>query len=145
MTDLPRYWSRAFIDRFVERLNEDADFQREAATFSDTIVLQCLDAPGGRDVGAAYTIDAGYVTVEVVDEAAPSDAVRERPFDASSAMARATAPYRIWKELDSGSMNVLGALASPEYRIDGPRLRIMMNLGIMNHMSRVAALVPKSY
>ena len=145
MPDLPRYWTPAFIDRFVDALNSDPEFQREASRFSDVIVLQCLDAPGGKDVRAAYSIDAGYVTVEVTAEDAPSGRLRDRTFDSSRAMARATAPYGIWKDLDTGTLSVLGALGSPEYHIDGPRLKIMMNLGIMNQMSRVASGVPKTY
>lgn len=145
MADLPRYWTPGFIDRFVDALNADAEFQREAARFSDVIVLQCLDAPGAKDVRAAYSIDAGYVTVDVTVEDAPSARLRDRAFDASRAMARATAPYSIWKDLDTGALSVLGALASPDYHIDGPRLKIMMNLGIMNQMSRVASGVPKEY
>lgn len=145
MADHPRYWTRRFIDRLVDALNEDEGFQEETALFSDTIVLQCLDTPDGLDVRAAYSIDAGYVSVAVTEEEAPSKALRDSAFDSDYGLARATAPYWIWTQLDQGTMNVVGALASSDYQIDGPRLKIMMNLGILNAMSRVSAGIEKTY
>ena len=145
MTAVPRYWSLPFIDAYVERLNEDEDFQRQTRSFSDTIVLQCLDTPDGKDVRAAYTIDAGYVTADVLEEDSPSTAVRTGDFDVNGALARATAPYEVWSQLDRGELNVMGAMASPDYRIEGPTLKIMMNLGVINALSGVAARMPKTY
>jgi len=145
MTDLPRYWSRAFIDAFVERLNEDPDFQRHARRFSDTIVFQCLDTPDGRDVRAAYDIDAGYVTVDVLEEEAPSDVVRDGRFDGRFGLARATAPYDVWRRVDDGSLSIMGALASPDYRIEGPRMKIMLHLAVFDALGKVASAMPKRY
>lgn len=145
MTDLPRYWTPAFIEAFVDRLNEDAGFQEHAKRFSDTIVLQCLDTPDGRDVRATYDIDSGYVTVAIVDEPAPSPAVRDGRFDGRNAMARATAPYDVWRRLDDGSLGIMGALASPEYRIEGPRMKIMLNLSVFDALGQVASAMPKRY
>jgi hypothetical protein len=145
MTDLPRYWTPAFIEAFVERLNEDPGFQHHARRFSSKIVLQCLDTPDGRDIRATYDIDAGYVSVDVVDEDAPSAVVRNGRFDSRSALARATAPYDVWRRVDDGSLSILGAMASPEYRIEGSRMRIMLHLSIFDAQGQVASAMPKRY
>jgi len=83
--------------------------------------------------------------VKVVDEAAPSEAVRESPFDRNEALARATAPYEVWTRLDKGEMNVLGALASPDYKIEGATIKIMLNIGVFNALSDVASNIDKAY
>ena len=145
MTDVPRYWTRAFIEAFVERLNEDPDFQRHAHRFSDTIVFQCLDTPDGRDVRAAYEIDSGYVSVQITDEEAPSAVVRDGRFDSQSGLARATAPYDVWRRVDDGSLSIMGAMASPDYRIEGSRMKIMLNLSLFDALGKVASGMPKRY
>lgn len=145
MTDLPRYWSRAFIEAFVEHLNEDPDFQRHAHRFSDTIIFQCLDTPDGRDVRAEYDIDDGFVTVRITDEDAPSATVRDGKFDSHSGMARATAPYHIWRRVDDGTLSIVGAMASPDYRIEGSRMKIMLNLSVLDALGKVASSMPKRY
>ncbi len=94
---------------------------------------------------AAYHIDEGYVSVDITDDAAPSTVIRDAPFNAREALARATAPYNVWVKLDRGEMTAVGALASPEYVIEGPRLKIMLNMGIFNAMSAVSAGIDKRY
>ncbi len=145
MTDVPRYWTPAFIEAFVDRLNEDQDFQRHAHRFSDTIVFQCLDTPDGRDVRATYEIDAGFVTAHVIDEEAPSEVVRNGRFDSHSGLARATAPYDVWRRVDDGSLSIMGAMASPDYRIEGSRMKIMLNLSVFDALGKVASRMPKRY
>lgn len=142
----PRYWTPAFIERFVAALNRDSAFQRTAGAFTDTIVLRCFDTPDGEDVSAAYTFDDGRVVdVDLWIDAAPSEAMRADPFDGGEVLARATAPYNVWTRLDKGEMGVMQALASPDYRIEGPRLKIMTHLGVFRGMNRVAAGIEKTY
>ena len=146
MPDAPRYWSPAFIEAFVEAVNDDAAFQQTARNFSDTIILRCLGTPSGEDVSASYTFEKGQITnVDVWIEAAPSADLRSDPFDPKEAMARATAPYEIWKKLDQGEMNPMQALVSPDYKIEGPKLKILSNMGVFNGMGDVAARVDKTY
>ena len=146
MSDAPRYWTPEFVERFVEALNSDDDFQQAARSFSNTIELRCLDTPDGEDISAAYTFEDGTVVdVDLWIDDAPSAEMREEPFDSSVAMARATAPYDLWVKLDTGEMGVTQAITSPDYTIDGPMLRIMSNLGIFQGINRVAAEVDKTY
>ena len=145
MADLPRYWTREFVDVFVKALENDPAFQKAAKSFSDTIVLRCTDTPDGKDMSAVYRIDRGKVDADLTVEEAPSRAIRDAPFDKRAALARTTAPYRLWVKLDKGEMNVLQAVASPDYHVEGPKLRIMANLGLLNAMNAVAARTPKTY
>ena len=142
----PRYWTPAFIEKFVDALNSDVDFEKTAGSFTDTIILRCFDTPGAQDVEAAYTFEAGQVTdVDVWMDDAPCMEMRNEPFDKDEAMARASAPYSIWVKLDRGEMNVLQALTSPDYSIEGPKLKILANIGVFNGMNDVAAGVEKTY
>lgn len=142
----PQYWTPEFVEAFVEAMNDDADFQKTAGSFSNTIIFRCLDHPTGQDIEAAYTFEDGEVTdVQLWMEDAGSDDFRDDPFDKSAALARATAPYRIWVKLDKGEMTPLGALTSPDYVIEGPKLKIMSNMGVLNGMGDVASRVEKTY
>lgn len=142
----PQYWTPEFVEAFVEAMNEDAAFQRAAGSFTNTIVLRCLDHPSGQDIEAAYTFEDGEVTnVELWMEDAGSPDFRDDPFDRSAALARATTPYRVWVQLDKGELTPLGALTSPDYTIEGPKLKIMANMGVLNGMGDVASRVDKTY
>jgi hypothetical protein len=146
MPDAPRYWTADFIAAFVEALNTDAAFAKAAGAFTDTIILRCFDTPAGQDVEAAYAFEDGEVTgVEVWMDDAPCMEMRNEPFDKEEAMARATASYKIWTQLDQGAMSVLQALVSPDYTIEGPRLKILANVNIFNGMNAVAAGLEKTY
>ena len=142
----PQYWTPEFVEAYVEALNEDAAFQKVAGSFSNTIVLRCLDHPNGEDIEATYTFEEGEVTdVQLWVEDAGDPDFRDDPFDKATALARATAPYRVWVQLDKGEMTPLGALTSPDYQIEGPKLKIMANMGVLNGMGEVASRVDKTY
>lgn len=142
----PRYWTPAFIERFVDALNADVEFEKTAGSFTDTIILRCFDTPDGQDVEAAYTFEAGSVVdINVWMDDAPCREMRNEPFDKDEAMARATTTYAIWTKLDQGAMSVLQALTSPDYTIEGPKLKILANISIFNGMNEVAAGVEKTY
>ena len=147
MPELPlRYWTPAFIDAFVKALNDDPGFEATAGFFTDTIILRCFDTPDGHDVEAAYAFEDGQVIdVELWMDEAPCREMRNEPFDKDSALARATATYVVWTKLDRGEMSVLEALTSPNYKIEGPKLKILAHLDIFNRMNAVAAAVDKTY
>ncbi len=142
---LPLYWSAAYLDVFVAALRADADFQKAARKFDGVIVLRCLDSPEGEDVEATYHIQHGEVRIERAAEKAPSASFRGKAFDGARAFARTTAPYRLWTRLDRGEMNVLQAIASPDYHVEGSKLRIMANIGLFNAMAAVGARTPKRF
>lgn len=146
MADAPRYWTPAFVERFVDALNSDPEFQRAAGSFSNTIILRCLDTPDAEDVSAAYTFaDGQVVDVDLWIDDAPSADMRDDPFDGRDALARATASYAIWTKLDKGEMGVMQALSSPDYSIEGSTIKIMSNIGVFRGMNKVAAGVEKTY
>lgn len=146
MSDVPRYWTPAFVERFVDALNHDEEFQSTAGGFSNAIELRCFNTPDGEDVSATYTFDEGTVVdVDLWIDEAPSDEMREEPVDKEAVMARATAPYDVWVRMDKGKMGAAEALASPDYQIEGSMMQIMSNMGVFRGMNAVAADVEKTY
>lgn len=144
--DPPRYWTPAFVERFVEALNSDEAFQDTAGTFSASIELRCLDTPDGEDVSATYTFEDGQVVdVDLWIDDAPSNQMREEPIDKDAVLARATAAYDVWVQMDKGEMGAAEALASPDYQIEGSMMQIMSNMGVFRGMNAVAAGVEKTY
>lgn len=141
----PLYWSAAFTEAVVKALNGDAKFQKAARKFTQKITLRCLDTPEGEDVAVTYTITNGRVEASRRAEPAPSSALRSAPFDKRAELARTTAPYGLWCRLDKGEMNVLQAIASPDYKLEGPKLKVISNIGVFNAMSAVASALPKRY
>ena len=146
MSDAPRYWTPAFVERFVEALNNDEDFQETAGSFSETIELRCLNTPDGEDVSATYTFEDGQIVdVDLWIDEAPSEQMREEAVDPDAIMARATAPYDVWVQMDKGEMGAAEAIASPDYQIDGSMMQVMSNMGVFRGMMSVAAEVEKTY
>lgn len=145
MADTPHYWTPEFTDVYVAELNRDPDFQKAARKFTGVLVMRALDAPETKDVEARYHVDHGKVRVETDREDAPSSAIRNRVFDKSRHFARTTAPYQMWCKLDRGEMNVVQAIAHPDYKVEGPKLKIMTSIGMLNAMAAVAKRLPKKY
>ncbi len=142
----PRFWSPAFVERFVYRLNRDRDFQEAADSFSETIELRCLATPQGEDVSATYAFEEGTVVhVDLWIDEAPSEQMRNEPFDESTLLARATAPYDVWVKMDRGELGATEVLASSDYHLEGPKMRIMAHLSIFRGLNKVAADVEKTY
>jgi hypothetical protein len=130
---------------FVDALRADPDFVRACRKFDGVVILRCLDTPEGEDVEAVYHLANGTVRVERLAEKAPSASFRAKPFDGARAFARTTAPYRAWTRLDRGEMNALQAIASPDYHVEGPKLRIMANIALFDAMAAVGARTPKRF
>lgn len=145
MCDLPLFWSAAQTAEFVRALNEDPAFQKAARKFDSTVIFRCFDTPEGTDVEMVYRIENGKVTDHRREESAPSPAIRDQPFVKGQAFSRTSASFDVWTKLDKGEMNVLQAIASPEYRIEGSKLSIMANIGVFNAMNAVMNRQPKRY
>lgn len=145
MSEPERYWTQPFVDILEAELNRDPGFQKAARKFQGTVALRCLDTPEGKDVEATYEIDRGRVTIKSEFDDAPSSTIRDRPFDKKRHFARTTAPYDLWVRLDKGEMNVVQAIAHPKYKVEGPKIKIMTNIGVFNAMGDVASRLPKRY
>jgi len=146
MSDAPRYWTPEFVEAFVESINSDEEFQDKAGSFSETIELRCLDTPDAEDVSATYAFEEGrIVDVDLWIDEAPSEQMREEEVDTDAIMARATAPYDVWVQMDKGEMGAAEAIASPDYQIDGSMMQVMSNMSVFRGMMSVAAEVEKTY
>lgn len=146
MSNPPRYWTREFIDTLADAFGRSERFQRAARGFSETLVLRALDTPDGQDCEATFTFDQGRCIRHTYESAAaPSRELRGRPFDKQRVLARSTAPYRLWVRLDRGEIGVAQALVSPDYDIEGSKLKIMRHVGVLTAMNAVVAEQPKTY
>ena len=144
--DVPRYWTPEFVEAFVESINSDEEFQDKAGSFSETIELRCLDTPDAEDVSATYAFEEGrIVDVDLWIDEAPSEQMRAEEVDTDAIMARATAPYDVWVQMDKGEMGAAEAIASPDYQIDGSMMQVMSNMSVFRGMMSVAAEVEKTY
>ncbi len=145
MSDLPRFWTEPFLRQVTEALGSDDGFQKAARKFEQRFVMRCLDTPDGKDIRVIYQVNRGQVDTQMIEVDAPAAQIRDEDFDKDAAWARFTAPYEFWCRLDRGEVNVLQALASPDYRIEGSKIKIMANIGVLNAMQAVIARLPKSY
>lgn len=146
MPDVPQYWTPAFIEVFVEAMNNDPDFLKTTGSFTNAIILRCLDGPDGQDIEVTYAFEDGeIVNVDVWMDDAPCEEMREELFDSDYALARATATYEVWQKLDRGEISVMQALASPNYTVEGNKLKILSHLGIVTGMNDIAARIEKTY
>ncbi|MCA9636222.1 MAG: hypothetical protein KC420_09375, partial [Myxococcales bacterium] len=125
--------------------NRSDRFQRAAKSFSETLILRCLDTPDGKDCTATFTFERGRCVRHTYAEADAPSAMRRQPFDKGQALARSTAPYELWVRLDRGEINVAQALVSPSYQVEGSKLKIMRHVGVLTAMNAVVAGIPKSY
>ncbi len=146
MPDAPQYWTPAFIEVFVEAMNNDPDFMKTTGSFTNIIILRCFDGPDGQDIEVTYEFEDGEIAnVDVWMDDAPCMEMREELFDRDEALARGTATYDMWKKLDRGQVNIMQALASPDYTVEGNKLKILSHLGILTGMNEIAARIEKTY
>lgn len=149
MTEPPRYWTEAFIDALAAAFNTHEKFQRAARSFSETLILRCLDAPAGDggsdDCSASFTFAEGRCVRHAFRRERAPSAMRREPFPKGEAMVRSTAPYALWVRLDRGEMSVPQALISPDYNVEGSKLKIMRHVGVLTTMNAVVASLAKTY
>ena len=142
---LPVYWTPGFTDVFIDALSKDPAFQKASRSLEQTIVLRCLDTPRGTDVLVAYQIDRGRVScAEFAEEPAPSS-LRDRPFDKATTLGRSTAPFDFWVKLDKGEVGVIDVITSPDYQLEGSKLKILRYIKAFARMGDVAKELPKRY
>ncbi|MEM1417092.1 MAG: hypothetical protein AAGH15_19500 [Myxococcota bacterium] len=142
---LPVYWTESFTDVYVAALNGDAEFRKVARKTHENFELRCWDTPRGTDVIVRYRIDGGHVTSQWEEEPAPSSALRSRAYDKRTTLARTSAPYTVWKKLDTKEMGVIDAVLSPLYKFEGAKLKVLSNIRIFVRMGDIASDIEKAY
>lgn len=145
MSDAPLYWSEEFSNDVIATLNADPSFKRASRRFKAEIALRCYDSAEGEDIAVSYMIDHGTVSLGREIEPAPSARIRNAPFDKRRYLARMSAPYDFWCKLDRGEINVLQTLTSPDYKLEGPAHKIILNITVFNALSNAVAKLPKRY
>jgi len=145
MSSAPRYWTDACMTVIAAAFNSSERFQRAARSFSETMILRCLDDPEGRDCVAHFIFERGRCTSHRFVTADAGGHLRDAPFNKKAAMIRSTAPYELWVRLDRGELNVAQALVSPSYNVEGSKLKIMRYVSVLTAMNAVVAGVEKTY
>lgn len=145
MSSAPRFWTEACMAAIAAAFNASPRFQRAAKSFSETLILRCLDTPDGQDCAASFTFSKGTCVSHDFRNAPAPAPLRREAFDKKKAMIRSTAPYDLWVKLDRGEMNVAQAIVSPSYNVEGSKLKIMRYVGVLTAMNAVVAEVEKTY
>ncbi len=145
MSTAPRFWTEPCMTAIAAAFNTSPRFQRAAKSFSETLILRCLDTPDGQDCAASFTFKKGTCIAHDFRSASSPAPLRREPFDKKRAMIRSTAPYDLWVKLDRGEMNVAQAIVSPSYNVEGSKLKIMRYVGVLTAMNAVVAEVEKTY
>jgi len=145
MSSAPRFWTEACMTAVAAAFNTSPRFQRAAKSFSETLILRCLDTPDGLDCAVSFFFKKGSCVAHDFRSAPAPAPMRREPFDKEQAMIRSTAPYELWVKLDRAEINVAQAIVSPSYNIEGSKLKIMRFIGVLTAMSAVVAEVEKTY
>ncbi|MBW2733686.1 MAG: hypothetical protein JRH20_14965 [Deltaproteobacteria bacterium] len=143
---MARIFSREFTEEVIAACNADLELLAQAKLLSGDMVFLASDTPDSKDVQVRYHFDAGRCTTyDFVEEAAPS-ALREQSFHAPvDGLARVSAPYKIFVELDKGVMEPADALNSPDYAIEGNKMLLLpLMQAVMAFTEKVRGL-PKTY
>jgi hypothetical protein len=76
---------------------------------------------------------------------APDPEIRSLPFDKTKILARTTAPYKMMAAINRGEIGVLQVLTDPNYKIEGPKWKVMRYLKGLNSWNRVCMSIPVEY
>ncbi len=145
MAELPRYFTTEFTDVFLEAINKDAVFQKAARSMRETIALRGTDTPDKKDVEVRYRVHDGRIELLSFEEQDAPGPLRTTKFVKGSMLARTTAPYDFWVKLDKGEVGVIDVIMSPDYKLEGPKLKVLRYIRAFTRMGDVAAELPKRY
>lgn len=111
------YFSTDFFAELARRLNEDAEWKKEAATLTTRITLTVTD----RNEAHQLEIATGTVTPRAVKAEDPADFKFEGPWD-------------VWRKIASGETDFNTAVITGKMKFRGSLPKIM---GIQPQMSRL--------
>ena len=142
---LHRFWTQPLVDVMLDKLNNDAKFQKLAKGVEATIQLRCTDTPDGTDVCATYRVGGSRLELIDWDERPAPAPMRTEPLDKKRILARTTAPYPIWVKLDTGEFGVIDAIVNPAYKFEGAKLKILRHLRMFARIADLSQEVPKRF
>lgn len=140
-----KYYTKAWQDECVRRINADPVFGQEAKKLNGTFVFRIYDCPDGKDRTMHWTFKQGKLTdykYEAVQ--APWEELRNAPFSPTWMM-RGSCPYTMMGALNRGDMTPMRALASPQYKLEGNKMSIMQLMKPLGLWNAICSSVEVTY
>src|SRR5262249_18529279 len=140
-----KYYTKAWMDECMRRINSDPNFEKEAKKLNGTFVFRIYEGPDGKDRVAYWTFHQGkLVDMKYEAQPAPWDELRNGPFN-TTWMSRCTSPYSMMMSLNKGETSPMRALASPQYKIEGNKMTLMQLMKPLSLWNQICASVEAVY
>jgi len=137
-----QFHSKEWLEVYKEKMNTDPAYLKKNSNFSIKWCNVITDCPGGVDRKEIWVIEKGKcVSLTVEDKPAPSD-FRTELFDKKQYDYRNTASYEIMAKLHRGEMSTLQAFRNPNYKVDGPKAKLMLIMRQLNAWNDIAKSIP---
>jgi|GEM_PF-1257336 putative sterol carrier protein len=137
-----QFHSREWLEAYKEKMNSDPEYLKKASNFSIKWCNVITDCPGGVDRKETWIIEKGKcVSVTTVEKPAPSD-FRTEPFNSKEFDYRNIASYEIMAKLFRGQMSTLQAFRNPNYKVDGPKAKLLLIMKQLNAWNDIAKKIP---
>lgn len=120
-----KYYTKAWQDECIRRMNADPTFAQEAKKLNGTFVFRIYDGPDKQDRTMHWTFKQGQLVDHKYEaQPAPWQELRNSPFPPAWVM-RGSCPYDMMGALNRGDITPMRALASPHYKLEGNKMSIM--------------------
>jgi hypothetical protein len=140
-----KYYTKAWQDECVKRVNADPVFEQEAKKLSGTYVFRVYDGPDGKDRMMTWVFKQGKITdFSYEAQAAPWQELRNSAFTPTWAM-RGSCPFNMMAALNKGEMTPMRALSSPHYKLEGNKMVLMQLMRPMGMWNDICAKVEVTY
>lgn len=137
-----QFHSKDWLDVYKEKMNSDPEYLKKNSSFSIKWCNVITDCPGGVDRKEIWIIEKGKcLSLTVEEKPAPSD-FRAEPFDRKKVDYRNTASYEVMAKLFRGEISTLQALRNPNYKVEGPKVKLMTQMGRLNAWNDIAKKIP---
>ena len=123
-----QYFTKAFFDEVVDRLNADVEWSKKAATITAKIMLTCVDRT------ASFLIDIQNGKVSSA-ESAP-DVLADFKFEGT---------YDAWSQLGKGEKDFQSLVMGGKIRFRGSMPKIMALMGPLTRITQIARETPKDF
>ena len=139
------YFSKAWSEACRESINNSEKHLKNAKKLNGTWDFRVLDGPDGKDRHVTWTFENGKATdLKFECKPAPWTELRAIPFN-PDLVARFTAPLEMMAKLNKGEIGPLKALSSPEYHMEGKKMKIISMIQGVNSWNYHNAQIECNY
>ncbi|MCA9667708.1 MAG: hypothetical protein KC503_19045 [Myxococcales bacterium] len=143
---MARLFTRELIEQSIDACNSDPAHLERAKLLTGKVILLCTNTPDGNDARATYEFKAGRcVNWDFEEQPAPSEMRDEKFTPIKDGIARITATYDMFAQLDRGDIDPAGALNSPDYKIDGNMIMLLPLMQAVNSWTEKVREIEKTY